>query len=608
MSESADLPSISKPWLKSYPVDIDYDADLPARNIADIFDDSVKKYGERTFTNLLGKKMTYREVGDLVDRFAKGLQEQGLGKGSTVALALPNVPFYTIAYYAAMKIGAKVANINPLYPENKMEHLLSDSDADVVVTLNMAETAEAPFYKGMDAVLKSGKTPLKKIIYCEMADALPTTLGLAYRAINTVKSWLGKPVLVPVKEDATHVSFNTLLKNDGKYTPVSTTPDEVAVLQYTGGTTGLPKAAALTHTNLSANIEQSNLWFTGGKEKADPEKFIAILPFFHVFGMTVEQNMAMKLGAEVVMIPKLDKKKPEKIFKIIKKEGITIFSGIPSLYKLMIDQLEKTPYNLPSLKVCVSGAAPLPEATAIAFKRATGLEIVEGYGLSETSPIATANPVHGVKKTNSAGLPVPGTTVKIVEPADIDPDAILTEPILPGKEVPITVGGEICLRGPQVMQGYWKKQSETFATIDKEGFFHTGDFGHIGEDGYLYITDRIKDMIIVSGFKVFPRDVEEALLKHPDISEVVVVGAPKAGAEKEEEVKAFIVMREGKTLTPENLRHFLEEGKYLVSGQMPKQVEFRDSLPKTLIGKPDRKVLRDAEKAKVKKPPAAPKP
>ena len=562
----------AKTWGPKYPVDIDWDADVPQSTMVKLFEESVKKYGKRTCLNFMGKTMTYAEVGEAVDRFAKGLQDQGLGKGSKVGLCLPNSPFYVIAYYGAMKAGATVVNFNPLYAEKELEHQINDSQCDVMVTVNVKQVQSK-----VEKML--GTTHLKKIISCDLAEAMPSMTSFAFRSLNAIKGLFGKSERMKVTQDQTHLSFTEMVARPGKPKPVEVTPDDIAVLQYTGGTTGVPKGAALSHGNLSANLNQANLWFSGGKTSKEQEKMLAVLPFFHVFSMTVQLNMSLHIGAELVMLPKFDLKQT---LKTIHKEKPTMFAGVPTLYKAIIDCKDIKKYNLSSLKVCMSGGAALNENVMNGFKKLTGLELVEGYGLSETSPLAIANPVFGEKKLNSIGMPVPKTEVKI------------TNLQFPDQTQPIKMEGEICLRGPQVMKGYWNRPDETEKVMDKDGFFRTGDVGYVDEDGYIFIVDRIKDMINASGMKVFPRKVEEAIMSHPAVSEALVIGV--AHDYRGETVKAFVVLKEGQKLDQKELTDYLKDR--LAPYEMPKMVEQRDALPKTMIGKPDKKALVAEEKAK----------
>jgi long-chain acyl-CoA synthetase len=559
------------PWTASYPVDIDWNAAIPSKTLIELFDESVAKNSKSTSLNFYGKKMTYQQLGDAVERFAKGLQDHGIGKGSKVGLSLPNTPFYVIAYYGALKAGATVVNFNPLYAEQEVKHQINDSGADIMVTLNMKEH----FNKNEKMI---GTTSLKKMITCKLTDVLPWHKSILF----TIKDMIdGLTVKTP--KDENHLAFKDLLKSKGAFQAVSILPEDVAVLQYTGGTTGVPKAAVLSHQNLATNVQQAALWFSGSDGSKTPplahEKVLTVLPFFHVFSMTAQMNMSLFRGSEIIMLPKF---KVSEVLDIITKEKPTIFAGVPTMYRSMIDDKDYKKYDMSSLKICVSGGAGLPESLRHDFFKATKIELMEGYGLSETAPIAIANPVYGLKKVNSIGLPVPQTELKIF---DLQ---------FPDKECPVNVEGEICLRGPQVMQNYWNNPEETAHAIDKDGFFHTGDVGYMDEDGYTFIVDRIKDMIIVNGMKAFPRKIEDAILQHQDVSETIVVGVKDSL--RGEVVKAYIVPKEGKTIDPDNMTAFLKDR--LAAYEMPKQYTFRDELPKTMIGKPDRKALLAEEQAK----------
>jgi long-chain acyl-CoA synthetase len=588
--------SSAAPWSKSYPVDIEWDSELPAQTMIEMFDESVKKYGDRTCLNFQGQKLTYKEVGAMVERFAKSLQDQGIGKNSTVGICLPNTPFYVVSYFGTLKTGAKVANFNPTSPSEALAQQIKDSKTEIMVAINLVGDAVQPLYPNVEKAMEL--TDLKKIIVCDFPDALPTGKKIPFKAINGLVSktkwWpaLNKKVIAfrdkkgvkevaSTKNDAKHISFSKMLKSKGALKPVSIDADDVAVLQYTGGTTGVPKGAALTHRNLTSNLQQAKLWFSAGKESPTQQKTLVALPFFHVFSMTVQMNMSIFMGDEMVVLPKPDVKA---ILEAIDKEHPHKFAAVPPLYKKMADFKGVEKYDLSSLKTCISGGAPLPETTMAAFKKLTGLDLVEGYGLSETSAIATANPVNGQKKLGSVGLPMPKTEVKF---ANID---------FPDQTVPIKMEGEICLRGPQIMKEYFGRPDETAKVFDKDGFFHTGDVGLMDEDGYIFITDRIKDMIIVNGFKAFPKKIEEAIRKHEDVSEVIVIGIPDESSG--EAVKAFVQPKEGKTIKPEDLAAFLKDK--LTSYEMPreKNIAFKDSLPLTQIGKPDKKPLREEEKAK----------
>lgn len=577
-----------RPWDKSYPANLKWDAEIPVTTMVKMFEETVAKNGDKTALNFMGRKMSYKEFDEATNRFAKGLQDQGLGKGSKVGLCLPNTPFYAIAYYGAMKAGATVVNFNPLYAENEFRHQIEDSKCDVMVSLN-AKLIQPKIDKMLD-----GSTHLKKAIVCDLADALPPVKGFAFRALNLYKNWFTKKGgdTVKVANDATHIPFSKLLKSKGAPAKVEVSPDDVAVLQYTGGTTGVPKAAALSHANLTSNIVQSEMWFAAGEKAANDNtpkkdaKMLVVLPFFHVFSMTVQMNLSFKLGAELIMLPKFD---GDEVLKVIDKEKPTMFAGVPTLYKALMDNKKVKQFDLSSVDLWLSGGSALPPATAKGWKELTGKDFVEGYGLSETSPLVIANPLNGKKKDGSIGIPIPLTDVKI---ANLE---------FPDQSCPIKVEGEICLKGPQVMKEYWGNPAETAKVMDKDGYFHTGDIGFVDDEGFVFIVDRIKDMINASGLKVFSRKVEEAILKHDAVAEVIVAGVPDDY--RGETVKAYIVFKPGQKVEDADMTNFLKA--HLAPYELPKKYEQRDSLPKTAIGKPDKKVIKAEEKARAEKKAAA---
>lgn len=597
----SNAPRQKHPWENSYPypTDLRWDADIPERTLVELLEEAVKNFKDRTAIDFMDKTYTFGELGEMVDRFAKGLQDQGIGPGSKVGLSLPNMPFYPVAYYAALKTGATVVNFNPLYTPEEMEHQIKDSDVDMMVAMNLELLY--PRVKNL-----MGTAKFKKLVVCDMADVLPAKKAIGFRALNTLSSWtrsvpvLGKKVaalrdkngvqpVAKIKKDKNILSFKDLVNSKGALKPVEIHPDDVAVLQYTGGTTGVPKAVILTHNNLAANTQQTALWFTNGPAATLDAKALAILPFYHVFSMTVMMNLPLHLGGQIVMLPKFDARET---LKTITEKKPALFAGVPSLYGALNKELAANPkqYNMGSLDVCISGAAPLPLTTAQEFKKLAGIDLLEGYGLSESSAAALANPVHGAKKPGSIGLPMPRTELKLVPQTD----APKLDSSLPGAETPVVMEGEICLRGPQIMKGYWKRPEQTAETIDKDGWLHTGDVGRMDKDGYVQIVGRIKDMIIVNGLKVWPNKVESAALKHEAIDDVAVIGLPddRTG----EKVAIYIVTKPGRTITDEELNVFLR--KSLAGYEVPKLVERRASLPKTAIGKPDKKVLKKEALAK----------
>lgn len=609
--------SAQQPWIESYPEGVKWDADIPVSTLVETLKESVAKYPDRDCISFYGQKITYREFGQKVEEFAAGLQAQGIQKGTRVGLCLPNTPFYPIAYYGALMAGATVVNINPLWAE-KVENYVQDSGMEVMVTTNVEQ-----LYPHIEKEL--GKGNLNKIIVGDFPSAMPPkkefginavnflrnaaqkilTSGVAkavlgeQRATKTLNKFLqkllktGAPVISKPRDDQRILKWDNVLKAGGKFKPVDITPEDIAVFQYTGGTTGgAPKAAVLTHANLTANLAQANMWFTAGGNSPDKEKTVAVLPLSHVFSMTVQMNLSISRGAEIILLPKFDLKE---LIETISNEKPTMMAAIPPIYLKMTEYKSIGKYDLSSVKIALSGAMPLPAATAEAFKNLTGVEIVEGYGLSETSPLATANPLHGKKKTNSIGLPVPGTEIKILGIDNPDIEQAQGE-----------VGG-IYIRGPQVMREYWNNLAKTKEVLRDDGFFYTGDNGFIDNEGYTHITGRSKEMSNIYGNKVYWDIVERAILKHPDISEAVVVGLQsKSGNDF---VKAYLVMKEGKTIDKAGLDDFLRDK--LASYEIPLALEFRDAVPKTAVGKYDKVALlkeEEAKKAASNGAPSAPQP
>lgn len=574
-----------KLWLNAYPKGVDWHAKLDGMPMGQMFDESVEKYADRPFIDFMGKKWTFKQAGNIVERLAANMQEtHNIGKGSKVALCLPNTPYYIFAYFAAQKLGATVVNLNPLYAEEEMIELCKDADVDMLFTMDAKS-----LYPTIEKIKE--RAGIKTVVVCSLADALPNTKKYALKAFNPVAKMsrkLGGPKKLAALEKLTRVKFgkdtikfNSLLKKTRHQTvyPTINPNEDVALFQYTGGTTGLPKAAMLTHTNVTVNVKQLKMWFT--TMKPEGEKMLAVLPFFHVFAMTAEMNLAMHCGHELVLMPEPDL---HGMMKLINDEKITLFAGVPKLYQEIIKANKDGKYDLSSLTTCIAGGAALDVTVKNEFEQLFGCKLVEGYGLSETSPLVSANPMVGKNKGGSIGLVVPGTEIKL---RDLDD---------PSKTVPQGEKGEICVRGPQVMKGYHNNPSATADSIDKDGWFATGDVGIMDENGYVSIVDRIKDMILTNnGLNVYPGKVEKALMQHPDILEVIVLGInnDKNG----QDIKAFMVLKPGASeFDRATLKEFLKDK--LSPYEMPRMLEFRDDLPKTMIGKPDKKALRAEEDAK----------
>jgi long-chain acyl-CoA synthetase len=542
----------------------EWSAALKIRPIHEYLDMSVAQFGDRPAADFMGKVWTYRELGDLVDRTAAGLQAMGVGPGVHVGLCLPNTPFYTIFYFAILKIGGTVANFNPLYVEREIAFQARDADVRIMVTMDLKV-----IYDKVEDVRK--ERGLDKIIVCPMTFCLPAMK-------KTLFSLFKRKELATIPQDDAHVRFDNLLIKGDKPAPVAFDPQEtIAVLQYTGGTTGVPKGAMLTHRNLCANIEQMRCVFE--KAKAGEEKMLCVLPFFHVFAMTVGQNLSIILGAEMVLQPRFELKM---LLETIVRKKITLFPGVPTIYTAINNSHETKKYDLSSINLCISGGAPLPVEVKENFENLTGCILVEGYGLTESSPVACVNPLDENRRAGSIGRPVPGTQVRFVDIEDRETEVAKGEK------------GELLLHGPQIMKGYWKRDDATAESITEDGYLHTGDVGYQDEDGFIYLVDRIKDLILCSGYNVYPRVIEEAIYQNEAIDEVIVIAIPDQY--RGQSPKAFVKLKDGYSLTAEELKTFLKD--HLSAIEMPRQIEFREELPKTMVGKLSKKELVEEEAAK----------
>lgn len=542
---------------------------VPTYPLYKILDDAAQKFPDASGFDFLGKKFKWKDLAKAANAFAKGLQDAEVAKGTRIGLCLPNCPQYLVAYYGALKAGMTVVNFNPLYALDELEYQINDSKTQIMVTLDLKVT-----YDKVGEMLKRTDT-LNHVIVCRFTDVLPFPKNLLFPVLKSkdLSSW---------PRDERHIDFGDLLTNDANPQAVDIDIDnDIALLQYTGGTTGVPKGAMLTHSNLSANTEQCLKAFEGVKE--GEEKMLAVIPFFHVFAMTVALNLGVRIAAEIIAIPRFDL---HDTIKLIDKKKPTCMPAVAAIYTAITNYSKIGKYDLTSLKKCISGGAPLPVEIKRKFESQTGCVLVEGYGLTETSPVTHVNPMDGrPNKPGSIGLPVMGTEARIIG----------TET---GKEMPVGEKGEICVKGPQVMKGYLGRPEDTAKTIVDDGWLHTGDIAYCDEEGYYFIVDRIKDLIITNGYNVYPRHVEEAIYKHPDVEECIVGGLPCES--RGEKVKAWVKLKEGKLLSEAELREFLEDKISRI--EMPRDIEFRDkALPKTMIGKLSRKDIIAEEKAKTNK-------
>lgn len=555
------------PWLEHYPEGVDWNLDIAPRPVFSLLQDAAQRFSARPAFDFLGKKYTWMQIETLARKMAKGLQGLGIGKGQSIGIFLPNCPYYLVSYYAVLMTGARVVNLNPLYAEGELAHLIEDSETDIIITADLAL-----LYNKMQKMREI--TRLKKLIVCPFTKILPFPKNVLFPIFKCSE-------LAEITYDENVLRYDHLIKNDGMVQiPTINAKDDIAILQYTGGTTGTPKAAMLTHANVYTNAMQAKMWFADVRQGED--KMLGVLPFFHVFAMTAVMNFSVAMGLEIVALPRFDLKDT---LKTIHKKKVTLFPAVPAIYGAINASPLRTKYDLSSLKYCLSGGAPLPVEVKQTFEKNTGCIVIEGYGLTESSPVACVNPVHGENKAGSIGLPWPQTIVEIIDPAD--------------KKTPMPEGerGELCIRGPQVMKGYWKNEAATSDVIRKtengETRLYTGDVAIMDAQGYVFIVDRIKDMIITNGYKVFPRNVEEAIYQHPAVEECIVAGIPDE--QRGELVKAWIKLRDGLSLTEQDLKIFLREK--ISPMEIPKRIEFRETpLPKTMIGKLSKKDVLKEEK------------
>lgn len=565
----------TRPWLRHYEQGVPAELEIPDRPLTWLLDQTVSHHAGHTAFIYYGTKLSYAQFSSLANRFATGLQRLGIKKGDRVAIALPNIPQYPIAFYGALRAGAVVVPTNPLYTEREMQHQLEDSGARAIVMLDI-------FYPVVRAI--RANTPLERIIITSPADFLPPLLRRLY-PLTQRKARHPEPRLTEkeLQEDKMLLMMSSMLASHAKSgievfnLPVPSSGDDLAVLQYTGGTTGLAKGAMLTHRNLLANALQTRSWVPNGLDAH--EVTLCVAPFFHSYGLTVGMNLSIRAAATMVLLPQF---KAKEVVKTIRRYRPTQLPGIPTMYIAIMREASKNGEWLRSIKFCISGASALPSQVRIDFEAMTHGKLVEGYGLSEAAPVTHCNPLNGDIRDGSVGIPLPG-----VEAAIMNPET--------GQLLPVGAEGEIVVKGPNIMKGYWNRKEETAATF-KNGWMRTGDLGRMDEEGYFYIMDRAKDLIIASGFNVYPREVEEVLFMHPAVQEAAVIGVPDAY--RGETVAAFVALKPGfeqSDATRQNILAFCK--KELTPYKVPKVLEFRDSLPKTLVGKVLRRELRAVERS-----------
>jgi long-chain acyl-CoA synthetase len=557
-------PLSGRPWLASYAPGVVADVDVPAESLPEMLAASVRRYGNRVALDFFGAETTYAELADGVSRAAEALRTAGVQAGDRVALVLPNCPQHVVAFYASLRLGAVVVEHNPLYTASELEHQLADCGATVVVCWDTTASV-------IDGL--RGKTAVRVVFAVDLTSALPWRMRLALllpvaRARAARASMTG-----PVPQTVLHwerVSSSTGLLDAAHPQP---RPEDVALLQYTGGTTGTPKAAILTHGNLRANAAQGRAWMPGLKD--GEETVYAVLPLFHTYGLTLCLTYSMSVGATLVLLPRFDL---DQMLEAIRRRPPTFLPAVPPIYARVAEAARERGVDLTSIRYAISGAMALPPAVVETWESVTGGLLVEGYGMTETSPIALGNPAAATRRPGTVGVPFPSTRIRIVDPDD------------PSQDLPIGVQGELLIAGPQVFAGYWNRPEETAAVLLPGGWLRTGDIAVADADGFVRIVDRIKELIITGGFNVYPSEVEDVLRELPEIDDVAVVGV-RAAVDADEVVVVAVMPAAGATIDPERVRAYARER--LTGYKVPRRVVIVDDLPRSQVGKILRRRVRD---------------
>ena len=552
-----------KPWQKFYDAGVPASVDYEPITVPQAFFRAAEEFADQTAVTFQGFTLTYSALADMVRRCATVLDGFGVKKGDRVAIHLPNLIPCVAAYYAVLSLGGVVVMNNPLYSDRELSHQFNDSGAKVLITLDLLANRMI----GLKPL-----TSIRQIIYTSIGDYLPFPKSMLFPLVGKKKG-----LAADVKPAPDVYKWKDVISRTAPNPPeVEVSLSDSAMFQYTGGTTGVSKGVILTHDNLSKNVQQIKAWFPGFEKGR--EIMLGALPFFHVFGMNTAMNLALCAGWNLILVPK---PQPTELLEAIRKFKPTFAPLVPTMYIGILNHPDLAKTDMTCIKGCFSGSAPLPVEVIKEFEKVTGAVIVEGYGLTESSPVVTINPFSGTRKVGSIGIPMPDTQVRIVELA------------LGEDDVPIGDRGELLVKGPQVMKGYWKKPDETASAI-QGGWLFTGDIATMDEDGYLYIVDRKKDMIISGGYNVYPRDIDEVFHAHPKVKEVCTIGIPHTT--RGEAVKVFIVLRDGEESTSEEMMEFCKEK--LAKYKWPVEIEFRTELPKTQVGKILRKDLREQEDRK----------
>jgi long-chain acyl-CoA synthetase len=566
-------PYDARPWLRFYPVGVPVGVEVPEVPLTHLLDATAARFPRRRALAFFGHTITYRRLVKAADRFAGALRSLGVHKGDRVALILPNCPQVVIAFYGTLRRGAVVVMNNPLYTAPELHHQLTDSGARVVVVLDKMYETLAEALPG---------THVEHVLVTSLTEYLPLTKRLALKLPLAKVREVRAELTTPVPADADVISFREMLRSvRGRHRQIPVDPRyDLACLQYTGGTTGRPKGAMLTHRNLVANAYQTvalDPQIRPGKEVA-----LAVLPLFHVFGLTMCLTCSVLIGGTVVLIPRFDL---DLVMAAMRRWRPTIFPGVPPIYQQIAEHPRARKSRMGAVRTCVSGAMKLPRETVDAVRRATGARVIQGYGLTETSPVVMANPLDGNARHVSVGIPIPGTDARVVDEND------------PMNTVPVGMAGEVIIRGPQVFEGYWRQPAET-AEVLRNGWVRTGDIGVMSPDGFFTLIDRKRDVIIVDGLNVYPSEVEAQLCQHPEVLDAAVVGVPDP--RHGEAIKAYVIPQPG--LDPPRPQELVELcARGLTRYKVPRYVEFRSELPRNMLGKVLRRVLRDEAAARMRR-------
>ncbi len=566
MSEH-DLDSLDAPWLKHYDAGVPAHVRYEKKALHACLDASAAKYPKRTAFIFKNTHISYAKLLELSEIMAANLRAHGLKPGDRVSIMLPNLPQTVIAFWGVLKAGGIVVMTNPLYMESELLHQLNDSGAKFMIVLDKLWPRLAPL---------QSRLPVEKLFVTSIEDALKFPLNLMLR----FKSRRDKDALKIPYDGNRILAWKELVHGSVRYSHAVDDPEtELALLQYTGGTTGEAKGVMLTHYNLTANVQQLTA-VLNPPPPVEEDIFIAVLPYFHVYGLNTSLFLPVHMAATTVLFPRFE---PHELLEGIAKYKPTIFPGAPSIYISMLQQKDIAKYDLHSIDYCISGSAPMPVEYIKQMYELTGAHICEGFGLTEAAPVTHLTPLHGERKAGSIGMPLPDTLAQIV---DMEVGSI---------SIPRGKAGELVIKGPQVMSGYWNHPDDTASTL-RNGWLYTGDIAYMDEQGYFYIVDRKKDMVLIGGYNVYPREIDEVLHQHPKVLDAVAVGIPHPT--RGEVIKAYIVLKPGETMEKhEILNHCRRQ---LANYKVPRKVEFRDSLPKTMVGKTLRRALRAEEEAKLK--------